>query len=182
MRADDRLFFRYWDFTDGLGESYVSNLSVDASGSIWVNHGDVTRMSWFDGYHIHNIKSPGSDVKVYHSLSGQIWSISQEGLLEYKNEEWILHRVDDSCRSRFYGFSIASFYPIQEDRILYLLPTKLMEYDAGRKQAKILLPVRNTKLGRFRHFCLAKDGGLWITGEKGIAKIHPKDGRLSSGI
>ena len=177
--------WRYWTQLDGLGESFCASVTVSPSGNIWVNHGSVEQMSWLDGYSVHHIPSPGPNVPVYESSSGQIWSLYWDelwvrigGLQQYKytDRRWVRYEADECqpVRSRY------EILPVAQDRVLFLLPDRVMEFNAATKQTTVIKNVNETKLERFNHMISARDGGVWITGEKGAAKIRGEDGIFSS--
>src|SRR5207244_2219365 len=48
---------------------------------------------------------------------------------------------------------------------------KLMEYDVARMRATLIRRAADTKLGRFFEMAQARDGGIWITGARGVAYV-----------
>jgi ligand-binding sensor domain-containing protein len=46
-----------------------------------------------------------------------------------------------------------------------------MEFNGASRQASVLRRVQDTKLGRFLDLSAARDGGAWISGSRGVAKL-----------
>ena len=157
--------WRYWSALDGLGESYCASVTVSSDGKVWVNHGDVNVMSVLNGYGVTNIPSPGRDVSVFESESGQIWSVDIDAFLEFRGGQWIRHPLSITLGD------IPPFYPYAQDRILFLTAGVLYEYDVAADRSTSIKQMDETGLGRFIHITPARDGGLWISGEKGLALL-----------
>ena len=68
---------------------------------------------------------------------------------------------------------------VLKKRVLLLSSKGLIEYNAATKQTSFLKTIEETNLGRFIHMAEAKDGGLWITSENGLAKVT---GGLTGGL
>ncbi|MFH1738567.1 MAG: two-component regulator propeller domain-containing protein, partial [bacterium] len=153
----------------------------------------VTR---FDGYEAvslpkhHDMKMPIPR----QGLSGQIWAIS----LDFPSDpyrtvsidryafgwdlsegEWFCHDLDDISfldSGTLPPARVTNLIPISQDRLVILLQDQLIRSDASFENQTILKSSTETGLGHFIHLGQSRDGGLWITGERGLAKATGFDG------
>ena len=156
--------WRYWRVGDGLAESYSRTVSINSNNLVLVNHGIVNHMSCLNGYHVRKLDNPGPYVPVFQNSYDQIWSVYDGGFQVYKNNKWIRYDVDGID-------SDTLFFPISLDFILYLQSKSLMGFNVVSKQKLALVESENTSLGNFMGLTPSKDGGVWISGEKGLLKV-----------
>jgi signal transduction histidine kinase/ligand-binding sensor domain-containing protein len=167
--------WRVYKASDGLPESAVSSITIGPHGRAWVKHLNSDSMSWLDGYQVKTIPSPGEDRnRVYESPGGQLWTVYSEGLEEYQAAGWIRHPVEE-IRAGFKTniFFRISLAPIKQGHVFFLLPDRLMEFNAedpDHPRVTTIHQAEQTRLGKFSHMTVARDGGLWIAGAKGLAK------------
>ena len=69
--------------------------------------------------------------------------------------------------------------PAERDHVLALLPNRLLEYDAGQGRTILLRKAEETRLGRFNELVEARDGGAWLAGSNGLAKLPAPIRRLT---
>ena len=82
---------------DGLAESACVSVTIGAGGNVLVRHLKSNAVSALDGYEISSIPAPGPNHhRVYESPGGQLWTVAAEGLQEFRDGEWVLHRVPGS--------------------------------------------------------------------------------------
>jgi signal transduction histidine kinase/ligand-binding sensor domain-containing protein len=187
--------WRMFKAADGLPETYCGAVTVSPRGNVWVKHGDAGQISVYDGYKIQTLPSPGHDnYRVYESRTGQLWSLYASGLAVYAAGQWVYHPVPEiraqiqadfrrqvrqlpllpAERDRVLIFGQMRQIPLlpaERDRVLFLLPDKLMEYDSANRTATILKLASETGLGKFMEMTEARDGGVWVTGQKGVARF-----------
>lgn len=161
----DPMHWRYWKAVDGLGESYTRTVSVGPSGKVWANHGQVDFMSCLDGYSTLKIPKPNEYVGIYEGPSGELWSIFKGGLQQYKEGAWIRYPIPE-----IQDITIP-FVPNIPNHALFLLPSGLLDFDAETGQTQRLKQADQTGIGPYSGMLAARDGGLWVLGERGIAKI-----------
>ena len=167
--ADIPAHWRYWLAGDGLGESCSHSVFTGPSGIVWVNHGDVSKMSRLDGYSVRNIPSPGVGVPVYENPEGQLWSIYKNGFQKFRYD-------NDFFKGKWYPYPVEGmvietlpFFPVAEDLLLYMTPVRLMAFDARTNQQYEIKNVAQTGLSAF--YSLRWDGrnGIWVAGKSGLA-------------
>jgi hypothetical protein len=162
-----------WGVEDGLTESFTRNVSVDASYTAWLGHGDVNTMSSLDGYQIRNIPALLYNRSRVNAAGGQLWTLSSRetavsphGLMEYRHGIWSPHpigAVTEALKSKTNVIAL----PVAFNRVLLLFPDRLSEYDAAAHTLKTLLSASKTALGSFTGIAPKRSGGFWITGKRG---------------
>ena len=101
-----------------------------------------------------------------------------DGLAEYRDNSWILYPLG-AIAAEFRANVLRPSHPlplcpVRQGRVIYLLPDALMEFfaeDRKPQQTVVLRPATDTKLGKFLDMTLARDGGLWIAGAHGVARV-----------
>jgi hypothetical protein len=63
--------------------------------------------------------------------------------------------------------------------VFFLVSDKLMEYDAVKGRAIVIRRASDTKLGRFSEMAESRDGGIWLTGARGLGYIPGPVRRLT---
>jgi hypothetical protein len=64
--------------------------------------------------------------------------------------------------------------PARQGVVIFLLPDRLLQFNAedpDHPQTEVLLTAAQTRLERFSSMTLARDGGLWIAGTRGLLKV-----------
>jgi signal transduction histidine kinase len=168
--------WRSYRATDGLSESLTTAITVSPRGNLWVKHGEVDAVSQLDGYLVRHIPSPGARLqRVYESRAGKIWSVYPDGLLELLNDQWVRHPLRDVSaepdRTLPRLQRLPPLLPAEQDRVLVLLPDRLLEYHALSHVSRVLRWARETPLGRFNDLLAAADDGVWIAGANGLARL-----------
>ncbi|MFH1743433.1 MAG: two-component regulator propeller domain-containing protein, partial [bacterium] len=151
-------------------------------------------VTWFDGYKAVSLPKHNDMKMPREGLSGQIWAISisfevnQQRTLSIDHYvydqnlsegEWIRHDLDDISfldPTTLPPARVTNLIPITGDRLVILLQDQLIRTDAALEDHTILKASAETSLGRFIHLAQSRDGGLWITGERGLAKAAGFDG------
>src|SRR5436190_7565054 len=173
--ARDR-FFR-------ISEGYAAAISISPRGTVWVRHGNVPLISWFDSYQRGQITAPEtSTFRVYESSSGQLWTVCSDGLLRYDRGQWTRHVIPEiraelqvNPLQRQFNKQI-SLVPAEIDHVFALLSDRLIEYDAGDHKVTVVRKASESSIGRFSEMQESPEtktsaGGIWLTAEHSIAKI-----------
>jgi len=163
--------WRFWEVGDGMAESYTVGITIDAAGRVWAQHGEVNTMSWLDGYSVHQVPSPRFGRRVHAGPGQRLWTMSPEGLREFRDARWVLHPVPEVSQLPGGTRSRLPLLPLASGRILLLLPDRLAEYDAARGTLRVILAARATQLQSFLQMAESQDGGVWITGQRGVGRL-----------
>ncbi|MCE5272879.1 GHKL domain-containing protein [bacterium] len=173
--------WRFFEASEGLGDTWTSFITVGPSGRVWVSHESEDKLSCLDGWPVpdsgiaHIYPSPGSDLKVCESDSGQLWSVYSKGVQLFRDGRWVRYQIDEI--TNFLPPSglraLIPFLPDGPDRVYYLLPNRLMLFDAGTGRRIVVKSAREAGLGRFIDMISARQGGIWVSGERGVARFEP---------
>ena len=163
---------------DGLPESASASVNLGSQGKVLVTHVNPAAISELDGYDVKVFPAPAAGGRVYQSPGGQLWAVAPGGLQELKEGAWILHPVPDIeaflRENAGTAPSAIQLCPIRQGLVLYLLPDGLMQYDGNNPeghQTTLLRSSDRTRIGKFLGMTPARDGGLWVSGEAGVARI-----------
>jgi signal transduction histidine kinase len=177
--------WRVYKAADGLAESACSSVTISPHGKVWVKHFTMDAVSGLNGYNVQNVPTSGAgNNRVYESPGGQLWTTSEEGLQEFKDGNWVRYPVREVA-AEFRGNAMRLLHPIplcpvRQGRIIFLLSDGLMEFNAESPdlpRTTLLHAATGTKLGKFLGMIIARDGGLWIAGAHGLARV-PGPGRM----
>ena len=83
-------------------------------------------------------------------------------------------KIEQAAEGSVRPIDPAPLYPIRQGLVLFLLPDRLVEFNAGGTgpaRIQVLRRVEETRLERFRSIVQAWDGGLSIAGAHGLARI-----------
>jgi hypothetical protein len=125
--------WRAFTRADGLPENACISVTIGARGKVFVRHARTNTITVLDGYETTNVPTPGTNhSRVYESPSGQLWAVSPEGLQEFRDREWVLHRVPEIAeRFRSGVTDMIPLYPFRQSHVLFLLGDRLMLLDAN---------------------------------------------------
>jgi diguanylate cyclase (GGDEF)-like protein len=175
--------WRFWDSSDGMAETYTSAI-IETDRGTWLKHGH-TPMDLLNGYqfvdstHPHAIGQPGG------APDGTLWLWSGTLLRRFSSGAWASFpvpevtnagtlREDDAQNWRYFSKSKPQvsarlgLAPLSVDRILILLPDRILEFDAHRHKAVPVLLAGQTRLGSFLSIYRRSSGGVWISGRIGL--------------
>ncbi len=177
--------WRFFTPVDGLAESWSSYITLGPGGKVWISHGGINEISWLDGLPGeggvlgNTVTSPGPDLKVYESESGQLWSLHSYGIQLFKNGRWVKFYLDD-INNPYLPDNIlrqlTPFVPGGENEAYYLLPDRLERFDATREFKETVIDSLNGGIGGFIDMIPSREGGIWITGTKGVARYSTAEG------
>ena len=170
--------WRIYRTADGLSESSCISITISPQGKVITRHLVGESVSELDGYSATTLPSPESvKSRVYGSPAGQLWVVVPNGLMEFKDGNWLSHPVPEiaaELQTHNRGiFEAVPLYPIRQGLVLVLLPKDLLEInceDPQRLHTEVLLHAKDTPLENFIGMNIARDGGLWVTGARGLMK------------
>ncbi len=125
--------WRAFTKADGLLEHSCVSLTIGASGNILVRHAKSPMISIFDGYEFTSIPGPGTNRgRIYESPGGQLWTVTTEGLLEFRDGEWLPHSVPQiAAHFRAGATNEIRLQPVRQGRVLIFLPGETLQLDAA---------------------------------------------------
>ncbi len=173
--------WRAFKMADGLAEPACSSVTISAKGNILVRHLLAPSVSKLDGYDVSVFPAPPTrSGRVFDSPAGQLWSPGTNGVHEFKNGQWEFHplpaMVADAGFPTFGMPQGAPLYPVRQGRVLVLLHDCLLELNttgADPPKTNLVRSASQSGIGAFFGMTPARDGGLWISGARGLAKIPP---------
>ncbi len=174
--------WQVYKVADGLPESACISVGTGPPGRVLVRHVRSPTISELDGYAVTNIPlaQPGNG-RVYGSVGGRFWALAEEGVLEFRQGDWELHRVPEIAaefragRLRLFETPpLCRLWPLRQGLVLVLLADRLLEVNCdspGNARVTVLRTAAQSQLQKFSSLGGARDGGLWISGEGGVAKV-----------
>jgi signal transduction histidine kinase/ligand-binding sensor domain-containing protein len=182
------LDWRIYGVADGLPKYTCVSVSVTPQGKVLVRNLDTTTITELDGYTVNTFPGPDGVIdRISEDSSGRLWAMTRQGLQEWKNGAWVLHPVSEIAAGFQTGQSRSiqhiPFYPINQGRVVFLLPDHLMEFsteEPDRPHTTTLRISSQTQLGEFSDMIVARDGSLWISGARGLARMPGPVGDLKS--
>ncbi len=179
--------WRVYKAADGLAESLSTAVTISPSERVWIRHGDSDTLSWTDGYEVHQLPCPpGGTFRIYETRTNQLWSLFSGGIAAYRRDRWVEYPVLE-IRSELQGnprYKIRPFpmIPGRSGRVLFVLPESLMEFQPSVNNLRVVIAAKDTHLGRLLDMAEARDGGAWITGSRGIAKLPGPNREWKNGV
>ncbi|MCW5552860.1 MAG: hypothetical protein KIS67_11960 [Verrucomicrobiae bacterium] len=172
--------WRVFKRADGLPESVGLAVTFSQQGKVLVKHPNLDFVSELDGYSVNVIPAPDAAMphRVYGSPAGQLWTVTAQGLREFRDGNWMVHPVAEIGEALRAGISppvrAVPLCPVRQGIVLVLLPDRLLEFNAetpDKPQTRVLRTAAQTGMGSFSGMTLARDGGLWIAGRHGLTKV-----------
>jgi len=184
--------WRFWTKADGLGESVAFGLTADDTGRIVIKGGDVPSINVLDGYQITDIPSPHVYGRMLASSRQELWTFDAKGIEIHDTSGWHAYPDSDiaefaraSAMSRLSWFTYSVFrgpedrmdvVPFGKDSGVIMFPYRLIEWNRVTGRKRVLKLAGQTRLTRFRDIQNSRDGGLWLTGEAGLARLRNAGG------
>ncbi len=185
-RAQTAPNWRVYRAADGLRESLCTAVTISPRGNVWIKHGDVDAVSWVDGYAVGTVPAGGSgNFRVHDNRTGQLWSYCNAGLTSFQGGKWAEYAVPEiqieAATNLFRLIRQTTLLPTERNRALVLLSDRLLEFNVRSNQTTLLRRASDPRLGRFFELVEARDGGAWVTGSNGLAKLPSPAKRIASG-
>ena len=164
---------------DGLPESACVSVALAPQGKVLARHLKSGSVSELDGYTVNVIPSPGpGNGRVYQSPGGQLWAVVADGLQEFKNGHWVLHPVPGNRRRVPRPAPARWSIPSRCARPGRALSSSSCPTACCNSMPKTrTIPARRCcslprrrGSSKFSSMTLARDGGLWIAGARGLVK------------
>jgi signal transduction histidine kinase len=178
--------WRAFKEADGLPEAFCSSVTVSPHGTVLVRHLLAPFVTRLDGYTLTKLPAPPTrSGRIYETRAGQLWTATTNGLLEFKDGQWTLHPVPEIAADSASGGSASGppLFPVRQGRLLVLLRDALLAVNVsggGAFTSEVLRRADSEPIGRFTGLIPARDGGLWISGMLGVAKVPGPMRQLNS--
>src|SRR6266436_9572293 len=180
VQAQKASNWRVYRLADGLPESACVSVTIAPQGKVLTKHLNLPLITELDGYSLNVIPAatePASG-RIYGSPGGQLWTVIPGGLEEFKDGGWIMHPVPEIATDFHEGqgrtIDPIPICPVKQGVVIFLLANRLMRFnseDPDHPRTELLRAVGQTQLEKFSAMGLARDGGLWISGARGLAKL-----------
>ena len=170
--------WRVYKAADGLSESACSAVSVSARGSVYVKHPEADTFNWLDGYWVYRLPAAGRpNYPIYEVRTNHLWSLYETGIQQFQDGTWIQFPIEEiraeNQKNVLRQVRPLSLVPAKREQVLFLLPDQLMEFNSVSNRTFVVRRASDTDLGRFVDMTEARDGGIWIAGWRGAARLPP---------
>jgi signal transduction histidine kinase/ligand-binding sensor domain-containing protein len=191
--------WREWSIENGLTHTVSRVIRVGESGRIYISPLTGDEMNVYDGYSMIRIPTPQRENEVYEDLHGNLWApysidFQLSGVQKYEKsfhntdkKEWTIFEIDEVINTDFHDtpyirddsdyryHKYGKILPLRNNRILILLPHKLIEFNSDTQVTRTVLQVHDTQLDRFNEMAPSMDGNIWILGHYNIIIINRDD-------
>jgi hypothetical protein len=125
--------WRSFTKADGLPENACVSVTVGAGGNILVRHARAADVTVFDGYEFFSVAAPDTNrSRIYESPGGQLWTVTRDGLLEFRDNDWLPHPVPQvAAHFRAGDTNEIRLQPVRQGRVLIFLPGETLQLDAS---------------------------------------------------
>lgn len=172
--------FREWTKSDGLWDSFTTNVNVSACGNVVVNQGNVRNFSILDGFNV-NYK-PKPNWHGYRNNSTIIENPTNEFWTPYFDTEKQIGGISHLIDNQWVEYPIATinqsnstwrcFYPIDNNSVLTIDQTNLLSNTLNPFSQVSLQFSEPVQIGLFIYIQRLSDNRLIITGGQGFIIIE----------
>ena len=178
--------WRLFQAGDGLSESLSTTVTVNPRGFLCVKHGTVSAISLLDGYGVQNLPAPAERIhRVYQNRAGRIWAASDDGLLSHAGSGWTRYPLTNQLTvaelNQLRAGRSPTLFAAQEDRVLMVLPERLVQFRAADGTLVTLREARGSPLERFTDMTPSAGGSLWLSGVRGVSQLQVPVRQLEPG-
>jgi len=178
LEAQSGIAWRFWTSAEGLGESYVKNISQDAEGRVWFSLGVVGSFSVLDGYTVQTRPCTVTIGSIFGSAAWQAWALDQETLVRFERDRWQSYRVEGLERQLQNG-SLRAISPMGLDEVVLLFSDRILLFNASTGRIDELTSSERTRIGDYSEILARLDGnGFWVSGQTGVISAS----RVNEGV
>jgi signal transduction histidine kinase/DNA-binding response OmpR family regulator/ligand-binding sensor domain-containing protein len=164
--AQEAAGWRFWGAQDGLPESYVNSVAVDAAGTVWLIHG-TSGMSRMDGYSVDTNLPALRFPRTLFWMPDGLWAFDVEGLQRLRGQAWESHPLNGlKGIDPFFGPKVRAS---GSGRLLIVLGDCLVEYNPAVRRFTRVLEAAQTGLGAFQDAVTLPDGRVVVSADQGVA-------------
>ena len=170
--------WRNFSTVNGPTKSAISSVTIGPRGTVWLKDDEFSTFTRFDGYQFdtYPFPFPGfAPSRIFEGRSGQLWAVDQEAVLEYSGSRWIrfpLPQIRQEFREQLRRVTQPiSLIPLRINNVLILLTDQLIRFDSLRNEVTTIKRTDGMRIGKFKEIIELTNQSLFVTGEKGIARI-----------
>ncbi len=169
-----------------MSEAYTSGV-VETQAGIWLKHGH-TAINLLDGYQVIATANPHAVGQIRGARDGTLWLWTGTMLRRFSSGIWSsfpVPEVTDACTLRQDGAQIwritlkhppngsahLGLAPLSQDRVMILLPDRILEFDSIQFRTTTVLRSGPATLSSFLAIYPRSSGGVWIAGHEGIGSL-----------
>ena len=166
--------WRAYTSADGLGESWISAITIASDGNAVLTHGEANSASILDGYAVRRLPTPGAEQRVY-EIGGTYWSCrtapgpsTDIEIQRSTGDRWTTSRLAVPIKVRLDLRQRCA--PADDGRMLVLTPERLLALQpAAAGDVATLATSDALGIGAFVALRRTADGHLWLIAESGVA-------------
>ena len=157
---------------DGLPESWVYHVARGSGGRVWTSHG-IAELGSYDGYTTSPQSTRFGEVDLSVGPDDVLWTLTRindrcTGVQRLRGAAWETFAVDQIGEVPFWHVRLLAW---AVDRALLQTPDHLFEIDAGAGSVTVVRSAADAGIGHFTDLQRARDGGVWIGAERGMAHL-----------
>src|SRR5260221_5753452 len=150
--------WRVYRLADGLPESACVSVTIAPQGKVLTRHFNLPQITELDGYSLNVLPAAPESAsgRIYGSPGGQLWTVIQNGLEEFRDGGWVMHPVPEIAAEAREGqgrtIDPIPICPVKQGVVILLLPNRLMRYsceDPDHPRTELLRSVTKTQLEKF---------------------------------
>jgi signal transduction histidine kinase len=166
--------WRQFTAADGLLSGACVNVTAAANDDVVIRFAESDAVAVFDGYEFVTLPGPaGERRRVHESPGGQLWTVTTNGLREFRAGEWPLIPVAQIARHFRAGGGEIPLLPIRQGRVLAVMPEGLLQVTqtgTNASQIESLAAAEALKIGPLTNLFAARNGSLVLVGRAGFAR------------
>ncbi|MBI3280106.1 MAG: response regulator [Acidobacteria bacterium] len=166
-----------WQTADGLAEAYIRAISLDASGRVWLKHGEVSTLTILDGYSSMHLPDPWmvDDGGIVVAKDGEAWSGDRHGIAHYANGQWTQYRIPQVAASAAKRH-VPTVLGHRPGEVLLVLPSGIALFRVRDRALVWVKRSEATGLGPFTSMAESTRNGIWVLGQRGAGHLRISKG------
>ncbi|MGA4579959.1 ATP-binding protein [Limisphaera sp. VF-2] len=173
-------WWRSFKAMDGLAEAPCASVTVSSRGNVVVRHRRTNAVSRVDGYQASVIELPArAGLRVWEWHTGQLWTPGLGGVYVWQGGHWRWLPVTPPTVPSGNAVTPVGpqtpLRPVRTGRVLVLLPEQLLVLQLGRDEeieVQQIVTSDALKLGPLYDLVVSRDGSLWISADRGLARAR----------
>ncbi len=172
--------FNWRSFTaaNGLTNAAISSVTIGPREAVWLKHEEFSTITRYDGYQFDTFPYPYPGFipsRVFEGLSGQLWAVDKEAVVEFSNGSW--HRYPLPQVRREFARNLRrvtqpiSLIPLRINNVLILLSDQLLKFDSLNNEVTTIKRADDVNIGEFKSMIETGNQQVLVSGENGIAMI-----------